>query len=103
MVPGKNYIYALTKVIGRNRDHSGNLVDDPNNSPILYTRFYEIIVRDGRVEEYSVNNILENLLEKFDGDAWETGLLYEIVSFCSDYNLAIHKGDDEFTRVNDIE
>ena len=34
-----------------------------------------------------MNTILENL-EQVDGDGWDTGLLYEIVSFHSDPNVA---------------
>ena len=50
-----------------------------------------------------MNAILENLLEKVDGDGWCTGLLSEIVSFFSDPNVSIQKVDYAFTRFNTIE
>ena len=50
-----------------------------------------------------MNTILESFLQNVDGDGCDTGLLYEIVSFISDLNVAIHKGDDTFNRVNTIE
>ena len=49
-----------------------------------------------------MKTVLKNLLEKFDSDGWDTGLLYEIVSFCSDPNATIQKGNDVFTRVINI-
>ena len=70
---------------------------------MLETRIYELGVPNVCVEEYFVNTILENVLETYDGDVWDTGLLSEIVSFSFDPNVAIQKGDDAFNRVNIIE
>ena len=89
MVPGKDYIAILTKVRGRKRDHCGNIVGNPNNNPIIDTIIYELELIYGCVEEYLVNNILENILEKVDDDGWDTGLISDIVSFCSDPNVEI--------------
>ena len=50
-----------------------------------------------------MNTILENLFEQVDGDGWDTGLKYEIISFRSDPNISLQKGDDAFTRVNKID
>ena len=68
VLPGKYYIPVLTNIRGRKGYHSGDLVGETNNNPILGTRIYKLEFSDGRVEEYSVNNILENLLEIFDSD-----------------------------------
>ena len=68
MVPGKDYIAILTKVRDRKRDHCGNIVGNSNNNPIIETIIYELELTDGRVEEYLVNTIIEDLLEKVDGD-----------------------------------
>ena len=68
VLPGKYYILVLTNIRGRKGYHSGDLVGETNNNPILGTRIYKLEFSDGRVEEYSVNNILENLLEIFDSD-----------------------------------
>ena len=68
VVTGNKYITTLTKVIGRNGDHSVNLVGDRNNNPILDTKIYEIEFTDVHVEELLANTILENILEKVDDD-----------------------------------
>ena len=68
MVPVKDFIVILTKVRGRKRDHCGNIVGNSNNNPIIDTIIYELELTDGRVEEYLVNTIIEDLLEKVDGD-----------------------------------
>ena len=52
IVPGKYSITVLTKVIGRKKGHSGNLVGETNKNPIQGTIIYEIFFTDGRVEEY---------------------------------------------------
>ena len=70
---------------------------------MLETRIYELGVPNVCVEEYLVNTILENVLETYDGDVWDTGLLSEIVSFSFYPNVAIQKGYDAFIRVNTIE
>ena len=50
-----------------------------------------------------MDTILESIQEQVDNDGWYTGLLYEILSFRYDPNTYINKGDDEFTRVNNID
>ena len=42
----------------------------------------------------------KTILGKFNSYGCDTVLLSEIVSFLSDYNVAIQKGDDAFTRVS---
>ena len=81
----------LTKVRGRKKNHSSDLVGNMNKNPILDTGIYKIEFTYGRVEEYSVNTIMENPLEKVDGDGWDTGVLSEIVPFRSDLNVVIQK------------
>ena len=51
VVPGKDYITVLKKVIGRKRDHSSNNFGDLNKNPILDTIIYDIEFPDGCVEE----------------------------------------------------
>ena len=41
-----------------------------------------------------MNTILEKRLEQVDGDGWDTALLSETISFLSDPNAAIHKGEN---------
>ena len=67
MVTRKDSNPILTKVRGRKKNHSSDLVGNMNKNPILDTGIYKIEFTYGRVEEYSVNTIMENPLEKVDG------------------------------------
>ena len=49
VLPVKDFIPVLTKVIGRNRYQPGNIVGDPNKKPTPDTRIYKIKFPDGRV------------------------------------------------------
>ena len=91
MVTRKDSNPILTKVRGRKENHSSDLVGNMNKKPIIDTGIYKLEFTYGRVEEYLVNTIMENLLEKFDGDGWDTGVLSEIVPFRSDINVVIQK------------
>ena len=94
VVPEKDYISILTKFIGRNRYHSGNRADKQNKNPILGTIIYGLEFLYGCKEEWWMNTILEKRLEQVDGDGWDTALLSETISFRSDPNAAIHKGEN---------
>ena len=65
-MPNKEGVPVLTKVKHRKRDSSGNPVGDTNPNPILDTRIYELQFPDGRIEEYAVNMIAENLFQQAD-------------------------------------
>ena len=68
VVPGKDSIPVLAKVKKRKRDAAGIPLGEANSNPILDSRVYELEFPDGRVEEYSVKVIAENLLNQADGD-----------------------------------
>ena len=53
-------------------------VGESNTNPILYSRIYELEYPKGRIEEYSVNSILENLFKQTDQDGWDYAYLEEI-------------------------
>ena len=55
---------------------------------------------DGRVEEYSLNVILENLISQTDQDGFDVGLLDEIVDFRRDDKLAVPKEHGFITSYN---
>ena len=57
----------------------GSPAGESNPNPILDTRTYELEFPEGRIEEYAVNVIAENLLNQADADGWDTGLLEEIL------------------------
>jgi hypothetical protein len=91
ILPDKDGIPVLTKVKSRKRDSEGNPVGDQNDNPILDTRVYELEFPDGRVEEYAVNMIAENLFEQADQDGWDSGIIEEFLDIRKDDSIAISK------------
>ena len=57
---------------------------------------------DGRVEEYSVNVILENMIGQVESNDWDAGLFDEIIYSRKDENVAVEKGEMAFTIVDGI-
>ena len=53
------------------------------------TRVHELKFLDGRIEEYSVNVLAENLLTQVGNDGWDGRLLSEIVGVRKDEAAAI--------------
>ena len=62
-----------------------------NTNPILDTCIYNMELLDGRVEEYSVNYILDNIYEQVDDNGWGTGIFQKIMDFCSNPEVDIPK------------
>ena len=93
VVPGRDSLSVLAKIRNRKRDSSGNPIGNANQNPILDTRVYELEFPDGKVEEYSTNTIVENLLQQVDNEGWDTGILKEIVAFRSDPDVAVLRDD----------
>ena len=79
----------LVKVKKRKRDPDGNLSGTPNQNTILDTRVYKLEFPDGRLEEYAVNIIAENLLNQADNDVWDTGFLEEFIDIRKDPDVSI--------------
>ena len=75
----------------RKRDHRDDLVGMFNTNPILDTHIYNMELADGRVEEYSVNYILDNIYEQVDDNGWDTRIFQEIMDFCSKLEVDIPK------------
>ena len=96
VIPGRDGLPVLTKVKKRKRDASGVPIGESNPNPILDTRIYEVEFPDGRVEEYSVNVLAENLLNQADRDGWDTGLIDEIVDHRVNTDVAIPKSAGTF-------
>ena len=48
---------------------------------------------DGRVDEYAVNIIIENIIDQIDDQGWDTVILEDIVAFCADKDVAIPTGE----------
>jgi hypothetical protein len=89
VIPGRDAQPVLATVKKRKRDHDGNPSGTQNPNPILDTRVYELEFPDGRLEEYAVNIIAENLLNQADNDGWDTGLLEEIIDLRRNDEVAV--------------
>ena len=89
VVPGKNAEPVLAKVKRRKRDSMGNPVGKEHTNPILDSRVYDLEFPDGRIEEYAVNIIAENLFAQSDDNGWDSGILKEIVDHRKDENIAL--------------
>ena len=92
VVPGRDGSQpVLAKVHRRKRDAKGDPIGVANPNPILDSRIYELQLPDGRLEEYSVNTIAENLISQLDDDGWDGGILQEIIGFRRDDTVAVPK------------
>ena len=58
---------------------------------------------DGRVDEYAVNIIIENIIDQIGDQGWYTRILEEIVAFRNDSGVSIPTGDQSYTNVNEIQ
>ena len=93
VVPGKYYIPFLSQARHRRQDTLGNPIGEEHSKPILNTRMYELQFSDGIVDEYDINIIIENIIDHIDDLGWDTGILEDIVAFCSDPDVAILTGE----------
>ena len=87
----------------RKRDVLGKPIGKEHSNPILNIRIYELEIPDGRVDEYAVNIIIENIIEQIDDQGWNTGILEQIVALLSDPDVDIRTGEQSFTNVNRIQ
>ena len=71
----------------RKLNFKGEPVGSPILSPILDSRIYELEFPDGRIEEYSVNVILENMIDQVKSNT----LFDEIISVRKDEKIAVEK------------
>ena len=69
---------------------------------MLDSRIYELEFPDGRVEEYAVNVILENMVDQVKSNDWDVSLFDEIVCATKDEKTVIKKGEGAFTMVDGI-
>jgi len=67
------------KIIGRKRDHEGNLVGEYNKNPLLNTRIYLAQFPHGHIMEYSANMIAEAVYDTVNDDGYEEQLFHSIV------------------------
>ena len=100
VIPGRDGIPVLGKVKGHKRDAAGNPIGSSNPNPILDSCIYELEFPDRRVEEYSTNVLLENLIAQTDDDGWDVGLFDEVIDFRRDTSIAIPKDKGFITSAN---
>ena len=91
---------VIAVIKGRKRDHNGNPIGISNPNPILDTRIYQLEFPDGRVEEYGMNLIVENLLTQVDEQGWDTGIFNEIIDVRKDELIAIPIGPTSTISLN---
>ena len=101
-LPGRDGLPLLAIVKKRKLNFKGEPVGSYDPSPMLDSRIYELKFPDGRVEEYAVNVILENMADQVKSNDWDASLFDEIVSAAKDEETVIKKGDGAFTLVDGI-
>ena len=87
---------ATGKVVGRKRDHEGNLIGKHNPYPILDTRVYEVEFPDGSEASYAANVIAENMYAMCDTNGNQHLLMDEIVDHKTDGH-AVNVADQYIT------
>ena len=90
-LPGKDGIPLLVTIKRRKLDHKGQPVVSPNTNTILDSRIYILEFPDGRVEEYSVNIVIENMLDQIRSNEWDASMFDEVISVRKGHD-AINKG-----------
>ena len=99
-LPGRDGVPLSATVKRRKLDYKGQPIGANNINPVIDSRIYELKFADGRVNEYSVNVILENLLDQISSNDWVASLYDEIILVKKDDKVAINKGQGTFITVN---
>ena len=82
-------------------DHKGQPIGSPNTNPIIDSRIYELEFPDGRREEYSINIIIENMLDQIRSNDWDASMFDEVISVRKGHD-AINKGPGAHVTVNGL-
>ena len=69
--------------------------------PILDSKIYELEFPDVRVEEYSVNVIIDNMLDQVGNNDWDASMFDKVISVRKGRD-AINKGPGAYVKVNGI-
>ena len=68
LLPGRDLIHVLTIVKKRKLDCKDESIGEYNTNPVLDLRIYKLEFPVGRVEEYSTNTIIENILHQVENN-----------------------------------
>ena len=71
-------------------------IGEEHNNPILNTSVFKFKSTDGIVDQYTVNIIVDNLVDHVDDQGWDTGIFEYIVSFHCDPDMAIPTGEKAY-------
>ena len=85
------------KVIKRVFGPDGKVAGKYDNNPYLNSIMYEVELADGRIKEYGVNIIAENMLTQVDSDGFSLSLMEGIIDYKHDDSVAIPKTDKYIT------
>ena len=101
-LPSKDGLPLLAIVKKRKLNHRGDPIGSYHSSPMLDSRIYELEFPDERIEEYSVNIILENMVDQVKSNDWDASLFDEVISARKDEGIALKGGEEAFTIVNGV-
>ena len=85
------------RVIKRVFVPDGKVAGKYDDNPYLNSIMYEVELADGRVKEYGVNIIAENMLTQVDSDGFSLSLMEGIIDYKHDDSVAIPKIDKYIT------
>jgi hypothetical protein len=74
------------KVVKRARSDSGYPIGTAHSNPLLDTREYECVTKDGTTERYTANVIAENIFAQCDDEGQRFTILNEIIDHAKDGN-----------------
>ena len=101
-LPDKDGLPSLAIVRKTKLNFKGEPVGSFDPSLMLDSRIYELEFPDGRIEECTVNLILENMIDQVKSNDWDASLFDEIVSATKDEKTVIKKTDGAFTMMDGI-
>ena len=100
-MPERDGISLLATVKRRKLDHKGQHIGSPNTNPIINSRIYLLEFPGGRVEEYSINVVIENMLNQVRSNDWDASMFDEVISVRKGHD-AINKGPEVYVTVNGL-
>ena len=79
IIPVRDELPVMGKLKKQKWDASDNQIGEKNSNPILDTSIYELEFLYGRIEDFVINVLDENLFNQAELDGWYTGLIDEVI------------------------